>query len=325
MKIALPQGRFVIVDNDIAQRVLIKRRRRCYVVVQCGTSRVFVADGESKPRILANWILDTDPGIRVRYRNGDPMDCRRVNLTIGPVIQRLGDRAIVRLTRGLVSSIDLNMVDRLETLGARWQSAPRRETFYAVTDIGNPRRRVYMHRWILDAPDMMYVDHIDGNGLNNRRENLRLATAKQNSENRTVPTRTATGYRGVREVGPGSFQAYVNTGNRQISGGCWRTPEEAAAARDLEVIRIGSRARLNFETPPFSAEILETTRHDRPKPKSGHPGIRFKAGAWEAWTRRNGKRIYLGRFPTVEAALVAQKGPPLGLSFAAILDDLFGA
>ncbi len=230
---------------------------------------------------------------------------------------------VIELTKGYQTTVDDADYDRL--IEFRWFATERSSNVYAARDpsraIGGSR--IYMHRWILNAPATLQIDHVNGDGLDNRRENLRLATPKQNSENRTGPTRSATGYRGVRKVGPGSFHAYVNTENRQIGIGCWGTSEEAATARDLEVIRIGSRARLNFETPPFSAEILETTRHDRPKPKSGHPGIRFKAGAWETWVRRDGKRIYLGRFPTIEAALVAQKMPESS-DLTADLDNLFG-
>lgn len=212
------------------------------------------------------------------------------------------------LTQGFVAIVDDEDFERLLQLDRSWCVAKRRHTNYAkrFQKDGSRRRVIYMHRWILQAPDGIEVDHISGDGLDNRRENLRLATPRQNSENRTGPTRSASGYRGVRGVGVGSFQAYVNTGNRQISVGCWGTPEEAAAARDLEVIRIGSRARLNFENPPFSVEMLNVSRHELPKPKSGHPGIRFKGGAWETWVRLDGERVYLGRFSNLESAFSAQ-------------------
>ncbi|ANC85424.1 hypothetical protein A7E77_00050 [Sphingomonas sp. NIC1] len=53
-------------------------------------------------------------------------------------------------------------------------------TTYARTTIG--RRHVYMHRLIMGMPKMGVVDHIDGNGLNNQRENLRLVTQKVNCQ-----------------------------------------------------------------------------------------------------------------------------------------------
>ncbi len=215
------------------------------------------------------------------------------------------------LTRGKVTLVDDEDFDRLLLLGRRWQATQRKSgAWYGVCDFKLPdgqRKKVYLHRWILDAPEGIQVDHVNGDGLDNRRENLRLATPRQNSENQTKPTRSATGFRGVREVAPGSFAAYVNTRNRQVHLGCWGTAEEAAVARDYEVARVGSRARPNFKEPPFSAAVLEASRQEPPRSKVGHPNIREKVGAFEAYVRRDGKRVYVGRFPTIEQALEAQR------------------
>ena len=50
--------------------------------------------------------------------------------------------------------------------------------------VNGGQARVYMHRVITAAPPHLHVDHIDGDGLNNVRANLRLVTPKQNSWNR---------------------------------------------------------------------------------------------------------------------------------------------
>lgn len=56
----------------------------------------------------------------------------------------------------------------------------------------------YLHRLLLDPPDGMVVDHIDGNPLNNRRNNLRVGTASENLQNRKgAMTNSETGVRGV--------------------------------------------------------------------------------------------------------------------------------
>jgi hypothetical protein len=56
--------------------------------------------------------------------------------------------------------------------------------------------RVYLHRWLLDAPDGMVVDHIDGDRLNNRRSNLRLLTLQESPQNQMSNNKTS-GHRGV--------------------------------------------------------------------------------------------------------------------------------
>jgi len=72
----------------------------------------------------------------------------------------------------------------------------RRHSFgYAVKRVGG--KQIFMHRMILDAPDDMEVDHINGNPQDNRRSNLRLCTHRQNGINRKMSKNNTSGYRGV--------------------------------------------------------------------------------------------------------------------------------
>lgn len=61
----------------------------------------------------------------------------------------------------------------------------------------SPDRNMLMHRVITDCPDNMQVDHINGEKLDNTRENLRIVTAHQNSMNRRINSNSNTGYKGV--------------------------------------------------------------------------------------------------------------------------------
>jgi hypothetical protein len=90
----------------------------------------------------------------------------------------------IPLTRGKCATVDHEDAERL--LPYKWYhfaGSVGRE--YAATSIGGRRNRVtiYMHRFILDAPKGMQVDHRDGDGLNNTRANLRLCTGAQNVAN----------------------------------------------------------------------------------------------------------------------------------------------
>ena len=57
--------------------------------------------------------------------------------------------------------------------------------------------KVFMHRMIMNAPDGMSVDHIDGNGLNNQRANLRLVSRGQNRSNSIKRREAASTFKGV--------------------------------------------------------------------------------------------------------------------------------
>lgn len=69
---------------------------------------------------------------------------------------------------------------------------------YAVRSIEGGRKKLRLHRLILDAPNDMFVDHIDGNKLNNCKSNLRLCTKSENGKNVTVKKRgSSSRYKGV--------------------------------------------------------------------------------------------------------------------------------
>lgn len=93
-------------------------------------------------------------------------------------------------------------------------------------------RHVLMHRVLMGidntSPDLV-VDHIDSNGLNNTRANLRVVTHAQNMQNRGPNANTLTGFRGVR-ANRKRWQAYATLHQREYSLGTYDTPEEAAAA-----------------------------------------------------------------------------------------------
>jgi hypothetical protein len=98
-----------------------------------------------------------------------------------------------------------------------WHVKEKGRTCYAVRREGG--QPIYMHREITNAPRGMVVDHIDGDGLNNRRENLRVCLPIQNAWNQ---------HRGPKQ---GTHAMIEYFGNR-IHLGQYATPEEAAAAEE---------------------------------------------------------------------------------------------
>jgi len=84
----------------------------------------------------------------------------------------------------------------------------------------------YLHRLILNAPDDLEVDHKNGNRLDNRKDNLRLSTHKQNMRNRK--TCNSLGYKGVQRKSSGRYSARIrNEEGVRLYLGTYDTVEQA--------------------------------------------------------------------------------------------------
>jgi hypothetical protein len=138
----------------------------------------------------------------------------------------------IPLTRGYVALVDDADLALLSDRGWRVTYGSDRNKLYAISNprIGVPQVR--MHRLILDAEAGLHVDHIDGNGLNNQRSNIRLATQSQNLGNR----RSAGGetpYKGVHFLKGASRKTPTWIARIQKKYlGSFSTPEDAARAYD---------------------------------------------------------------------------------------------
>jgi len=88
---------------------------------------------------------------------------------------------------------------------------------------------VYMHRLIVNAPIGTQVDHRDGDGLNNRRSNLRSATHFTNGYNRGPNKNNTSGFKGVARHS-GKWWAYIGVNGKRINLGRFFDIHDAAAA-----------------------------------------------------------------------------------------------
>jgi len=103
-----------------------------------------------------------------------------------------------------------------------------------------------MHRVIVNAPKDKFVDHRNGNPLDNQKHNLRLCSNAENGRNRGKNKNNTTGYCGVIKNGK-KYQAAIKIGGKRLCFGSYHTPEEAARAYDVGAIKYhGEFARLNF-------------------------------------------------------------------------------
>lgn len=118
-------------------------------------------------------------------------------------IEFFGDIAVIPLSNGRFAIIDAADAPLVE--GRNWHAARSRNTFYARTNDlrreGRGRGSLRLHRVILGAADGTEVDHIDGNGLNNRRCNLRSTTTGENQRNAKLRKDNRTGLKGVSRRG----------------------------------------------------------------------------------------------------------------------------
>jgi hypothetical protein len=112
-------------------------------------------------------------------------------------------------------------------------SASRNGRFDAAHKSNDVRRSILMHRLVLYAPRGKEVDHINGDTLDNRRGNLRLAAHDQNGHNRKIQRNNASGFKGVScYKRTGLWGAYIKFRGKQYHLGYFDTPELAAREYD---------------------------------------------------------------------------------------------
>lgn len=104
-----------------------------------------------------------------------------------------------------------------------------------------------LHRWLMGAKTGQYVDHINGDKLDNRRNNLRLTTQGLNRANSVKPNRGTSPYKGVC-FQRGKWRARVIKDRQYYHCGFHDTAEQAARAYDEKALELfGEFANLNFK------------------------------------------------------------------------------
>lgn len=149
----------------------------------------------------------------------------------------------VPLTQGKIALVDEADLPQIEQ--HRW-CAVFMEKWYAATKVN--RKLVLMHRYLMGLPSCK-VDHKDGNGLNNQRHNLRLATDQQSAANRRkLHHNTTSRYKGVVwDAQRQAWRARIMVNRKLRHLGRFRSEEEAARAYDQAAREIfGEYASLNF-------------------------------------------------------------------------------
>jgi len=157
----------------------------------------------------------------------------------------------IRLNNGLYAIVDPEDYEWLPK--DRWTCYKKGRSYYTIRWFnkkeGRGTKSTSMHRMIMHAPKGVIIDHINHNGLDNRKANLRFATLEQNAQNqRKTRTKTSSRFKGVnRSKNPKKWQARIYHNKRSINLGHFSDEVEAAKAYDRAARKYqGEYAEPNF-------------------------------------------------------------------------------
>ena len=147
---------------------------------------------------------------------------------------------LIKLTRGLYAKVDDEDFDELQKY--KWYAVKCAQKYYARRTEGG--RKIYMHRQLAGYPPRLFVDHKDGDSLNNQKHNLRNCSQSENMANRSGYDEGK--YKGVFVEGA-KFRARIGYQGRLIHIGIFETEIQAAIAYDKKAEELfGEFAETNF-------------------------------------------------------------------------------
>ena len=180
----------------------------------------------------------------------------------------------INITKGKKVLIDDEDYERL--IKFKWHTVKGQNTDYAYTDnrilidgIKREGEQIAMHRFILGLTKKdKLIDHIDRNGLNNQKNNLRLVTNQENCFNVPPKHKNKTSkYKGVYKTENGKFEAQIKINYRSNSLGRYTSEEMAAKIYDAAArFYAGESAFCNFDEefiPRMSVKDIKEKKYVR--------------------------------------------------------------
>jgi len=182
---------------------------------------------------LPDWLYDSAVFVILLYRR----------LRFGHPFRR------IPLTKGKFAIVDPPDYEILSKY--KWRTCKAPNTFYAERSIRKQNgkfSRKLLHRHLMQPPANLVIDHINRNGLDNRRANLRLATISQNAAN-SKKRNPRSGYKGVwLDKQKNLYRAAIWSNNKRYYLGLFESPVDAAKAYDDAAKKLHKDfAALNFE------------------------------------------------------------------------------
>ena len=331
--IPITKGQYAIVDPEDADLANLK----WFLNQDRYAMRRPRINGQRPGILMHRVILERKLGRPIRVKmvvdhiNGDGLDNRRANLRESTYEQNAFNRegreirrliipdppsvnyrldesnpnvVIIPLNQGksvLIDLVDIDLANFKWTLNCG-RYANRR------TEKNGKGRHHSMHRIILERKlgrpiaQGMVVDHINGNGLDNCRENLREATQAQNMRNLRLRSDNTSQYKGVSHISSHTWEAEIN--GRVI--GYFDTALDASFAYDKAAIeQYGEFANLNHPLEQILTWIPPARKFGR-KSASGYRGVQqLSERRWYAQIKINGQKLYLGAFDTPQEAAQA--------------------
>lgn len=217
--------------------------------------------------------------------------------------------SLIPLTQGKFAVVDDDDYAWLSQWS--WTAVKPRKSRSWYAHMQDGRRTRALHRVIMGDPAGAEVDHVNGDGLDNRRENLRVVTHQQNTRNTRLRRTSRSGYKGVSKAKHvDAYRARIFLDGKEVWLGYFKSAVEAARAYDEAARRLfGKYASLNFPRKGEVGAHRTGANEDKPPDEvknrnntSGYRGVTYKQKRWCARIGVGRSRRHLGYFADAESA-----------------------
>lgn len=170
------------------------------------------------------------------------------------------------ISKGMTTLIDHEDYLRLAAAKLlKWNAQKVGKRYYASRNTKD--QKLYLHRWVMNAPTGMVIDHIDGDSLNNMKANLRLCHHRDNARNQRNQENRQSVFKGVtKQRNSPSWISQIEFGGEHVRLGSFGTAEDAAKAYDLAAVLLFG----DFALPNYAASMKFIRLRDRLIAEIGH-------------------------------------------------------